>query len=339
MKTERIMYSLLFSGLGAFSYLLLVNSVDIQVKESVSTIGFIAFFIIAFNVLGFSTLSLSSWINRYYPRYLNSRWKISGLYLLVALMLLLLNYSVLVSAKLLAGAQQPFLFPNGGVRILLLVWLAELIIISLLVANRSIQSNLDLLKKTAELQKANTTARYQALQNQLNPHFLFNSLNTLIAEIEYDPKGAVEFTRNLSYVYRYVLQCQDKPLVTLEEELEFVQSYIYLHKVRLGDCFDWNSRISADYLESLLPPLTLQLLIENVLKHNSITQNKPMEIRVTIEKGKLVVSNPVNQKPVDDSPKKGLENLSARCKLALGEKIEIDWSDNYFTVKVPLLYE
>ena len=211
MKTERIMYSLLFSGLGVFSYLLLVNSVDIQVKESVSTIGFIAFFIIAFNVLGFSTLSLSSWINRYYPRYLNSRWKISGLYLLVALMLLLLNYSVLVSAKLLAGAQQPFLFPNGGVRILLLVWLAELIIISLLLANRSMQSNLDLLKKTAELQKANTTARYQALQNQLNPHFLFNSLNTLIAEIEYDPKGAVEFTRNLSNVYRYELQCQDKP--------------------------------------------------------------------------------------------------------------------------------
>ncbi|MEG1378204.1 MAG: histidine kinase [Bacteroidales bacterium] len=339
MKTERVLYALLFSGLGIFSYLLLVNSVNIQLKESVSSFGFVAFFIIAFNILGFSTLSLSSWINRYYPRYLNSRWKISGLYLLVAFMLLLLNYSVLVSAKLLAGSHQPFLFPNGGVRILLLVWLAELIIISLLLANRSMQSNLDLQKKTAELQKANTTARYQALQNQLNPHFLFNSLNTLIAEIEYDPKGAVEFTRNLSNVYRYVLQCQDKPLVTLEEELEFVQSYIYLHKVRLGDCFDWNSRIPADYQESLLPPLTLQLLIENVLKHNSITQNKPMEIRVTIEKGRLIVSNPVNQKPVGDSPQKGLENLSARCKLALGEDIEIDRSDNYFTVKVPLLYE
>lgn len=339
MRTERLKYALLFSGLGLFSYLLLIHSIDIQVKESVSWLAIVSFFVIAFNVLGFSTLSLSSWINRYYPRYLTNRWKIGGLYLFVAFMLLLLNYSVLVSAKLVAGSSHPFVFQAGGIRILLLVWLAELIIISLLLANRSMKNALELQKKTAELQKANTTARYQALQNQLNPHFLFNSLNTLIAEIEYDPKGAVEFTRNLSNVYRYVLQCQDKPLVTLEEELEFVQSYIYLHKVRLGDCFDWNSRIPVDYQESLLPPLTLQLLIENVLKHNSITQNKPMTIQVTIDNGKLVVSNPVNLKPATDNSRTGLKNLCDRCKLALGKEIEIEHTEQLFIVKVPLLYD
>ena len=161
-----------------------------------------------------------------------------------------------------------------------------------------------------------------------------------MAEIEYNPQNAIGFTKNLSKVYRYVLQCQDKPLVTLADELEFVRSYLFLHAVRLGDCIQWKVDIPADNFDCMLPPLTLQLLIENVIKHNSITPAKPMVIRIGMEDDYLHVSNPVNLKRSAHSSGIGLRNLSNRCKLILGKDITILRSENNeFTVKVPLSYE
>ena len=184
------------------------------------------------------------------------------------------------------------------------------------------------------------TARYAALQNQLNPHFLFNSLNTLIAEIEYNPSNAVRFTKHLSSVYRYVLQSQDKTLVPLNEELDFMKSYLFLHEVRLGNCISCECLVPDDYSDAMLPPLTLQLLVENVIKHNSITSGKPMRIHIDIENNYLIVSNPIQPKKSNDSSSGvGLNNLSNRCKLMLGEEIIVIKENNSFTVKVPLGYE
>lgn len=198
---------------------------------------------------------------------------------------------------------------------------------------------LRLQQKAAQLQKENNAARYTALQNQLNPHFLFNSLNTLIAEIEYNPSNAVRFTRNLSDVYRYVLQSQDKTLITLGEELEFIQSYLFLHEVRLGNCIACNITIPTEAMEYQLPPLTLQLLVENVIKHNSINSNKPMDITIQIADHFLVVSNPIHAKKNDTTSGVGLQNLSNRCKLMIGTDIIINNENQIFTVKVPLIYE
>ena len=195
-------------------------------------------------------------------------------------------------------------------------------------------------QEAAELQKENNTARYTALQNQLNPHFLFNSLNTLIAEIEYNPSNAVRFTKHLSSVYRYVLQSQDKTLVPLNEELDFMKSYLFLHEVRLGNCISCECLVPDDYSDAMLPPLTLQLLVENVIKHNSITSGKPMRIHIDIENNYLIVSNPIQPKKSNDSSSGvGLNNLSNRCKLMLGEEIIVIKENNSFTVKVPLGYE
>ena len=254
-------------------------------------------------------------------------------------MFLLLNYGLLITAKLLAGLPNLFTFSNGGWRILIVVWLVELVIVGLLLANRSIQNNLKLQQEAAKLQTENDTARYAALQSQLNPHFLFNSLNTLIAEIEYNPGNAVRFTKHLSSVYRYVLQCQDKTLVTLAEELEFLQSYLFLHEVRLGDCISCNCCIPSGYTGCMLPPLTLQLLAENVINHNSITLSKPMKIEICLEEEYLVVSNPIQPKKSHESPGVGLRNLSNRCLLMLGKEIIIQREEKVFTVKVSLLYE
>ncbi len=339
MKWNAILYGLLFSGLGAFSYLLLVNYTELSahVADVLYSKGAFVFFVAAFNVLGYSTLRISSWMNDQYALNIRKRWKIVVIYAIVMLLLLLLNYSLLVVAKMLVGMDDPLIFPNGGWRILLVVWLVELVILGLLLANRSIQNTLKLQQEAAALQKENNTARYTALQNQLNPHFLFNSLNTLIAEIEYNPDNAVRFTKNLSSVYRYVLQSQDKTLVSLGEELEFLDSYLFLHKVRLGDCISCVCDIPADLTEAMLPPLTLQLLVENVIKHNTITSARPMKIDIFVQEDRLVVANLVQPCKSRESSGIGLKNLSNRCKLMLGEEIRALHEKEMFIVKVPLL--
>ena len=298
MKWNVVLYGLLFSGLGVFSYLLLANYSELppQVSDILYSKGAFIFFISAFNILGYSTLRLSSWLNNQYALNLRKRWKIITIYIAVTLLFFLLNYSLLIIGKLLVGSYNIFIFPNGGWRILILVWLVELVIVGLLLSNRSIQNTLKLQQEAAELQKENNTARYAALQNQLNPHFLFNSLNTLIAEIEYNPSNAVRFTKHLSSVYRYVLQSQDKTLVPLNEELDFMKSYLFLHEVRLGNCISCECLVPDDYSDAMLPPLTLQLLVENVIKHNSITSGKPMRIHIDIENNYLIVSNPIQPK-------------------------------------------
>lgn len=175
----------------------------------------------------------------------------------------------------------------------------------------------------------------------MNPHFLFNSLNTLISEIRYNPANAELFTQHLSDVYRYTLQCQNQRLTTLREELDFLNSYVFLHRVRLGDCIYIDNRIPESCLECQLPPLTIQLLAENVIKHNVIHMGKPMTIElIYMEKEKeLVVRNRIQAKKSATAFGTGLKNLSVRYKLLCGRDIVIENDSQEFTVKIPLLYE
>ena len=343
VKLNTLLYVVLFSGLGIFSFLLLINYATFSdrvadILHSVSTLGF---FILAFNVLGYTTIRLSSWIDNQYALNLHRRWKLVSVYMVVMGMFFLLNYGLMVTAKLLAGASHPFTFPNGGWRILITVWLVELVILGLLLANRSMRNTLKLQQEAAALQKENNTARYTALQNQLNPHFLFNSLNTLIAEIEYDPATAVKFTQHLSEVYRYVLRQQQCQIVSLKEELDFLDSYIFLHQVRLGDCLSLERDLPDNVIDHQLPPLTLQLLAENVVKHNYIDDFNPMTIRVYTERNSryLCVSNTLRPKKVSNASGKGLKNLSERYQLLCKQDIQIRKNDHQFTVSIPLIYE
>ena len=215
----------------------------------------------------------------------------------------------------------------------------ELVILGLLLANRSMQHTLKLQKQAAALQEENNIARYTALQNQLNPHFLFNSLNTLISEIRYNPKNAELFTQHLSDVYRYTLQCQNQRLVTLQDELGFLDSYIFLHQVRLGDCIYVHNNVPDEWKEMKMPPLTLQLLVENVIKHNVIHSGKPMVIELcnVEEPPTLIICNPIRPKKCGVVSGMGLKNLSARYKLLCNQDIVIENESDKFTVKIPLL--
>lgn len=200
-----------------------------------------------------------------------------------AIILFISNYLLLVSTKLLIESPHPFMLKDKGLYVMLTVWFIELIIVGQFMLNRFYVDLVKLYKRAEELEEKTAQARYMALQNQLNPHFLFNSLNTLISEIEYNPMNAIEFTRNLADTYRYILYCQDKHTIPLKEELDFLNTYILLQKVRLGDCLAIDNRIDDKYWDVPIPPLTLQLLIENVIKHNVISISKPMKVCLTTE--------------------------------------------------------
>ncbi|MEI6866568.1 histidine kinase [Flavicella sp.] len=182
------------------------------------------------------------------------------------------------------------------------------------------------------------TAKYESLKNQLDPHFLFNSLNVLTSLIEENPIKAGEFTTGLSKVYRYVLEQKDKNLIPLEEELKFAKSYMQLLKMRFEDGIEYSlpERISnPDYK---VVPLSLQLLLENAVKHNIISSKIPLQIKIYEQDSFLVIEN--NNRPkasLEKSTKVGLENIKQRYALITKKLVEVISDSEVFQVKLPLL--
>ncbi|MBT4728255.1 MAG: histidine kinase [Bacteroidetes bacterium] len=183
-------------------------------------------------------------------------------------------------------------------------------------------------------------ADYQVLQNQVNPHFLFNSLNVLISEIKHNPNTAVEFTRKLSKVYRYVLQSKNHDLIALNKELEFIESFIFLHKVRIGDALEYSTNISEEIVQMQIPPLTLQILIENAIKHNVANKENVLKISIVGNSDKkLIVSNNLQIAEGADSTHTGLSNLSKRFELLKKDGFTYEENKDNFVVTIPLIDE
>ncbi|WP_157637719.1 sensor histidine kinase [Flexithrix dorotheae] len=178
-----------------------------------------------------------------------------------------------------------------------------------------------------------------ALKNQLSPHFLFNSLNTLVTLINEDTRQATSFTEKLSEVYRYILQNKDKELVTLETELQFIKSYVFLLKMRFKDNFQIECDIPSEHQKDFIAPLTLQMLVENAVKHNIMSTAKPLNIFITIENGKsIVVKNNLQQKSVvNHSTKTGLENIIKRYKYLSNQAVDVVVTTSNFIVALPLI--
>ena len=323
VKLNTLLYIALFSGLGIFSFLLLINYATFSDRvadmlHSVSTLGF---FILAFNVLGYTTIRLSSWIDNQYALNLHRRWKLVSVYIIVMGMFLLLNYGLMVTAKLLAGASYPFTFPNGGWRILITVWLVELVILGLLLANRSMRNTLRLQQKAAALQKENNTARYTALQNQLNPHFLLNTLNNIYALIAFDTDKAQQAVQELSRLLRHVLYDNQQTFVSLGKEMDFIRNYIELMRIRLSSnvVVETNIDISPDNRTEIAPLIFISL-IENAFKHG-ISPTEPSFIRIAFSESngevRCEITNSYHPKAETDKSGSGigLEQVSKRLEL------------------------
>ena len=189
----------------------------------------------------------------------------------------------------------------------------------------------------AEMKREKLEMDYNSLQDQLNPHFLFNNLSVLKSLIIYDPEVALDFTENFTDVYRYVLQSRNKRLVKLEDELEFMKAYCALHKERLGDGLKVETNVPDEYIDKEIAPLTGQLLVENAIKHNVTSKDAPLQINVFVDNDCLVVSNNLNLRTASYSTKTGLGNLVRRYELLTEKELVVQYDDERFEVKVPLL--
>ncbi len=192
--------------------------------------------------------------------------------------------------------------------------------------------------KSENLEKAKAQAELEALKNQIDPHFMFNSLNTLSYLIENNSAKAKLFNDNLAEVYRYILFNKDRNLVLLSEELAFAEKYFSLLKIRFGDSVSLKIVQSVENDNFLIPPISLQILLENAIKHNEFTERKPLVITLDIQNGKAVITNEMRKKKIKkQSSHIGLQNLNERYKLITEKEIVIEDTSDMFRVTLPML--
>lgn len=223
---------------------------------------------------------------------------------------------------------------NLTVTLTFLLWNSTVVLgIELYVYHRSV---LEKEMQLARLQKEKAAYQFEVLKQQINPHFLFNSLNALASLAFQDAEKTNQFAKKLSSVYRYLLLTADKQWVTLREELAFLDAYLFLEQIRFDQALQISINIPNGFLSAQIMPTSLQLLVENALKHNIATELKPLSIRISVHDHQISVSNNLQPRAEVVSSKKGLTNLR-RLYEACHEDIQIVKSDRHFSVTLPLL--
>jgi two-component system LytT family sensor kinase len=226
----------------------------------------------------------------------------------------------------------PIMFELRGILINLIVYM----FLHLLFQNYQTQQMGMELERTHAI---NLGAQYELLKQQVNPHFLFNSLNTLKSMVDIQDPQSSDFILKLSDFYRFTLESRKLDLIPLKEELQILDSYVYLLKARFEDGFILNSNIDPKQYDSAIPPFTLQLLIENCIKHNVVSLDKPLEIKLYTEDDFLVIENQIQLKRGVLSTGVGLDNINQRFMHLVHKEIEIDKTETTFKVKIPLIYD
>jgi two-component system, LytTR family, sensor kinase len=192
-------------------------------------------------------------------------------------------------------------------------------------------------RKTEALARENVQSQLESLKSQLDPHFLFNTLNTLSFLIA-DNTQAQKYLEHLSDVYRYVLVSREKDTVSLSEEMGFVEAYMYLNKIRFQENLQLENTISAKNLSRQVIPLSLQMLVENAIKHNIVSKEKPLKISISENENYLIVENNLQEKKIfEKSTKIGLRNIRNRYELLTSKLILIEKNESIFRVELPLL--
>ncbi len=192
------------------------------------------------------------------------------------------------------------------------------------------------LKRESKLREEKLIFQYETLKSQVNPHFLFNSLNTLSSLVATDAQLSEQFINKLSSIYRYILENRDVELINLLKEIGFVNDYFFLQKIRdngkINMTIDVNNAANYEIL-----PISIQLLVENALKHNAATREKPLAIKIYQESENLIVENILQPKMhLEPSSKTGLKNLSERVKLVLHKEVQVESGNGLYKVKIPV---
>ncbi len=216
--------------------------------------------------------------------------------------------------------------------------LVVVLVISIYEGIRSFERWERMLRETEQLKKANLQSQFECLKSQINPHFLFNSLNTLSSLIDEDGQQAQQFVEEMASVYRYLLRANEQELTTLARELQFIRSYFQLLKTRYGSGISLYIAVDERLLEYKTPPLTLQLLVENAVKHNVIQPERPLLVEILTRGPSLVVQNNLQRKnTAAPSNKVGLANIATKYRLLGQPGISIREEAGLFVVTLPLL--
>jgi two-component system, LytTR family, sensor kinase len=192
------------------------------------------------------------------------------------------------------------------------------------------------LKRETKLREEKLIFQYETLKSQVNPHFLFNSLNTLSSLVATDAQLSEQFINKLSSIYRYILENRDTDFINLSKELGFVNDYFFLQKIRDNGKIDLMIDVKRPENYEILP-ISIQLLVENALKHNAATREKPLAIKIYQESENLIVENILQPKMhLEPSSKTGLKNLSERVKLVLNKEVQVESGNGIYKVKIPV---
>ena len=192
--------------------------------------------------------------------------------------------------------------------------------------------------EAVQLKKISVEAQFEALRSQINPHFMFNCFNVLSTLVYKDADASAKFIAQISNVYRYLLHSLERKVVLLQDELSFVESYLYLLQIRYSDNLIVVKKIDANPGQFYVAPASLQMLIENAIKHNVISKSNPLMISLYTYNGSIVVSNNLQEKQVkEESTKRGLQNIISRYRLLSDEVVKIDKTALEFRVQIPLL--
>lgn len=196
----------------------------------------------------------------------------------------------------------------------------------------------ELEEQNLRLENENILSQFETLKNQISPHFLFNSLNALASLIKSNPNEAIAFTTVFSKLFRNTLQLKDRHLITLEEEIEHVTTYIQLQQIRFGENLNFSVALDKEVLSYYVPPFALQMVIENAIKHNAISKTKPLKISVSSENEQLIIANTLQlRKVVEDSTNIGIQNIISRYKYITESIPTFQKKENEFVVHLPLI--
>jgi LytS/YehU family sensor histidine kinase len=296
--------------------------------------------------LSISALTIFCWAlmwfgNEYLHEYLDEKidWTKYPIKRLIVGLVIMALYTVPTIYLVVSLTEILFNLNLGAISQTIYLSVGITLVISVLLTSRSFLFNWRQTAIDAEkFKRESTVAKFESLRNQVNPHFLFNSLNALTNLVYEDQDKAAKFIKQLSEVYRYLLDTRDKEIVPLEEEERFLNSYLFLQQIRFGDKLKLT--VSLTEKKCMVAPLVLQMLVENAIKHNVISEQSPLRIHIFTDGEFIVVENNL-QKKVDvtlNSPGIGLDNIRKRYEFLTDKKVEISEHEK-FVVRLPMIFQ
>lgn len=284
-------------------------------------------------------LRIDNWMNLHYPWVSKTKTRfliqflVSMFYSAIIIYAFMLFYNYWVCC--LSWQNKSLMKSSFGIGLVV-----SFIILTFEVSGQFFQGWKNSLLEVEKYKTENAQAQLQNLKDQVNPHFLFNNLSVLSSLVYQNQDKAVDFINQLSKVYRYILDSKNNELVTLEDELTFLKSYMYLLKIRFDESLHFELNIDETLNRHYLPPMSLQMLVENAIKHNEVSAEFPLHVTITSSLNNMIVSNNLQKRKLsEESTKTGLKNIEARYKYFTDQPISIEESDHSFTVSIPLIQQ